>query len=182
VANLSAVPVWLDQGSTLGTIQPYSGDIHPCELDKHTNTPNSTSVMMDMTLEEQDLLLILEKQINHELSPDNKNILLALLRHHIQGFAKDDKDLGYCTVAEHQINIKEGTTPVFQRPYGSAWKARKIIQSLSDDMLEAGLIEFSDSPWGAPVVLIRKKRRYLEILCRLPGPKRSHGEKRISFT
>jgi hypothetical protein len=78
VGIFSAVPVWLDQGSTLGTIQPYSGDIHPCELEKHTSKPNSTSIMMVMTLEEQNLLLILEKQINHELSPDNQNILLAL--------------------------------------------------------------------------------------------------------
>jgi hypothetical protein len=110
-----------------------------------------------LTREQMGLLQSLETQINLELPSQDKATLMALLQHHLQGFAINDKDLGCCTATEHPINIKEGTIPVCQRPYPSAWKARKIIQSLSDAMLELGIIEPSDSPWGAPVVLIKKK-------------------------
>lgn len=82
---------------------------------------------------------------------------MALLHTHLQTFAVSDTDIGYCTVAEHPINLKDGTTPVCQRPYPGSLKARKIFQTLSEDILQAGIFEYSDSPCGAPVMLIKKK-------------------------
>ncbi|KZS00717.1 Uncharacterized protein APZ42_002876 [Daphnia magna] len=34
VANLSLLPVWLEEGSTLGTIQPYTNEIVQCDWNK----------------------------------------------------------------------------------------------------------------------------------------------------
>lgn len=56
-----------------------------------------------------------------------------------------------------QAKVYQCKKPLYGRPYPSTWKARKIFQILSEDMLQAGIIECSDSPWGAPVVLIKKK-------------------------
>ncbi|KZR96191.1 Uncharacterized protein APZ42_009615, partial [Daphnia magna] len=50
-----------------------------------------------------------------------------------------------------------GTKPVHRQPYASAWKARQIIEEQVEDFLKKDIIEVSDSPWGAPVVLIKKK-------------------------
>ncbi|KZS18242.1 Uncharacterized protein APZ42_015657 [Daphnia magna] len=156
VANLSLAPVWLEEGSTLGTIQPYTNEIVQCDWNK-TPLEDTVTEKIKFTPDNKEFFLTLGKQINHDLKEEDRETLLALLGEHSQSFALNEKDIGYCTTAEHRINLKEGATPVFQRPYASAWKARKIIRNLADDMLESGIIEVSDSPWGAPVVLIKKK-------------------------
>lgn len=156
VANLSLTPVWLEEGSTLGTIQPYTNEIVQCDWNK-TPLEDTVTEKIKGSPDNKEFFLTLGKQINHDLKEEDRETLLALLGEHSQCFALNEKDIGYCTTAEHRINLKEGATPVFQRPYASAWKARKIIQNLADDMLESGIIEVSDSPWGAPVVLIKKK-------------------------
>ena len=71
-------------------------------------------------------------------------------------FASNHKDVGRCNVTEHTIQLKEGTQPIKRGPYPSAWKARTIIQTQVNDMLESGLIEISNSAWSFPVVLILK--------------------------
>ncbi|KZS03675.1 Uncharacterized protein APZ42_033546, partial [Daphnia magna] len=157
VANLSAVPVWLNKHSTLGTLQPYTDDVVACDLPDSFDGANQVVSNDTLPLEKNMSETSLETSINPDLSPQQKLSLMALLQGYRQTFALSDTEIGYCTVAEHPINLKEGTTPVCQRPYPSAWKARKIIQTLSEDMLQAGIIERSDSPWGAPVVLIKKK-------------------------
>ena len=61
-----------------------------------------------------------------------------------------------CNVTEHTIQLKEETQPIKRGPYPSAWKARTIMQTQVNDMLESGLIEISNSAWSFPVVLILK--------------------------
>ena len=79
-----------------------------------------------------------------------------MLKNHIICFASNPKDVGRCNVTEHTIQLKEGTQPIKRGPYPSAWKARTIMQTQVNDMLESGLIEISNSAWSFPVVLILK--------------------------
>ena len=74
-----------------------------------------------------------------------------MLRNHIVCFASNPKDK-----TEHTIQLKEGTQPIKRGPYPSAWKARTIMQTQVNEMLEFGLIEISNSAWSFPVVLILK--------------------------
>ena len=71
-------------------------------------------------------------------------------------FASSPKDVGRCTVTEHTIQLEDGARPIQRGPYPSAWKARTIMQTQVNDMLEADLIEISNSAWSFPVVLILK--------------------------
>ena len=71
-------------------------------------------------------------------------------------FASNPKDVGRCNVTEHTIQLKERTQPIKRGPYPSAWKARTIMQTQVNDMLESGLIKISNSAWSFPVVLIFK--------------------------
>ncbi|KZR97184.1 Uncharacterized protein APZ42_008085, partial [Daphnia magna] len=71
-------------------------------------------------------------------------------------FALKNSGLGMCKVAEHEIHT-EMSAPVHQVPYKSAWKERSIIQKQVEEMLEKQVIERSNSPWAAPVVLVKKK-------------------------
>ena len=60
-------------------------------------------------------------------------------------FASNPKDVGRCMVTEHTIQLKEGAQPIQRGPYSSAWEARTIMQTQVNDMLEADLIEISNS-------------------------------------
>jgi hypothetical protein len=80
VANLSAVPVWLDKGSTLGTIQPYMNDVVTCDFTEQSTLRIDQDDESDgLTREQMGLLQSLETQINLELPSQDKATLMALL-------------------------------------------------------------------------------------------------------
>jgi hypothetical protein len=68
---------------------------------------------------------------------------------------KGDKPVKY-TAAEHTIETGDAK-PIRQAPHARAWKERVIVEDQCKEMEEAGVIEPSNSPWGAGVLLVRKK-------------------------
>ncbi|CAM8999660.1 unnamed protein product [Rhodiola kirilowii] len=57
----------------------------------------------------------------------------------------------------HHIPLIEGAKPVNQRPYRYSTLQKNAIEKLIQDMLTQGLIQYSSSPYAAPVVLVKKK-------------------------
>ena len=57
---------------------------------------------------------------------------------------------------EHQINLKEGTQPICQRPYRYPYYQKNEIEKIVKDLLEVGFIQNSKSPFASPVLLVRK--------------------------
>jgi hypothetical protein len=153
IANMSCQDVWLDKGTTLGTSQSYTDKIFQCNLEDAGLLPSLTQ---EVTEAQQKFFDELEKAINSELQEDDKAQLKKMLKNHIICFASNPKDVGRCNVTEHTIQLKEGTQPIKRGPYPSAWKARTIMQTQVNDMLESGLIEISNRAWSFPVVLILK--------------------------
>jgi hypothetical protein len=47
--------------------------------------------------------------------------------------------------------------PVYKRAYPIPYALRDKVKKEIDDMLKAGIVEPSDSPYAAPIVLIKKK-------------------------
>ena len=71
-------------------------------------------------------------------------------------FAETDMDLG-CT---HLVSMKIDTgnhSPIACKPYRAPLLKRDFIEKKVEEMLQAGLIQESDSPWAAPVVIVDKK-------------------------
>ncbi|XP_074337653.1 uncharacterized protein LOC141674849 [Apium graveolens] len=58
---------------------------------------------------------------------------------------------------EHGITLKEGTYPVGVRPYRYSQAQKNEIEALVRDMLHAGIIQPSNSPFSSPVILVKKK-------------------------
>lgn len=57
---------------------------------------------------------------------------------------------------EHQINLKEGTQPICQRPYMYPYYKKSEIEKIVKELLEVGSIQNSQCPFVSPVLLVRK--------------------------
>ena len=69
-------------------------------------------------------------------------------------FCKDDP-IGYCKEVEHKIDLLSDK-PVFSAPYRLSWKDRKFWKDLCNELLRRDLIEETDSPYAAPVIVVRQ--------------------------
>lgn len=58
---------------------------------------------------------------------------------------------------QHQRVLKEGSAPVSVRPYRYPQIQKEEIEKLVDEMLQAGIIQPSQSLFSSPVLLVKKK-------------------------
>lgn len=58
---------------------------------------------------------------------------------------------------DHQIVLKDGSQPTCLRPYRYGALQKDVIEKLTQELLDAGVIQCSHSPFSTPVVLVRKK-------------------------
>jgi hypothetical protein len=58
---------------------------------------------------------------------------------------------------EITLDLKSGTEPIARTPYRMSTPEMKELKMQLKELLDLGLIRPSVSPWGAPVIFIRKK-------------------------
>ena len=63
---------------------------------------------------------------------------------------------GHTDVVEHEIHVGD-VTPIRQRPYRIPYSRRELVKRELDEMMAAGVIQPSTSPWASPIVLVEKK-------------------------
>ena len=91
-------------------------------------------------------------------SQEDKDAIQKLLYVFQRVVAADPKKPGALKGVEFTLTLKDpNVTPVKckYRRYSPAEK--EVIRDECHTMLERGIVEYSDSPWSAPVVLVRKK-------------------------
>lgn len=69
----------------------------------------------------------------------------------------EPKSLPPARVFDHAINLIPGLVPVNSRPYRYSPLHKYVIERQVDEMLKAGLITPSLSPFASPVLLVKKK-------------------------
>ena len=57
----------------------------------------------------------------------------------------------------HKITLMEGSNPVNQRPYRYVVYQKNEIDKMVQELLKAGTVQPSSSPYASPVVLVKKK-------------------------
>ena len=80
-------------------------------------------------------------------------------------FARSSLDVGRITVAKHTISVKADQTPIYDRPYRYSNIKHDEIERQVAELLTAGLIRPSDSPWASPVTLTPKKDDTKRFCC-----------------
>ncbi|GKD20645.1 putative reverse transcriptase domain-containing protein, partial [Tanacetum coccineum] len=68
-----------------------------------------------------------------------------------------EKGLPHTRQVEFHIDLVPGATPVARAPYRLALSEMKELADQLQELSEKGFIRPSSSPWGAPVLFVKKK-------------------------
>jgi len=160
IMNPTNAPALLTKNTALVTLSPII-DKHVFTYDKTQPSPTSTTVDYDTQLKTLNDLGITVDATDYTQTQREK--LVSLLYSNRDLFTTDICQLPGTDLVKHHIDTGQAS-PVRQRPYRHSPEARKELDRQIDRMVEADIIEESDSPWGSPVVLV-KKRNNTHRLC-----------------
>ncbi len=90
------------------------------------------------------------------LTADEMSKLEDLVMEYEDIFLAPDGSPGYTDLISHKIDTGDAL-PIKQNYYRRSMKEREYVDAEVEQMLANGVIRPSKSPWGAPVVLVRKK-------------------------
>jgi len=95
-------------------------------------------------------------QMDH-LNHEERASLLRICKKYQDLFHFEGEPLSFTTAIQHEIKIPEGTAPVNIRPYRLPYAHRQVIVEQMEKLEEDNIIQPSESPWNAPLVVVPKK-------------------------
>ena len=101
------------------------------------------------------LLDLFRKSTEHLDSNESEELKQFLIKYAGQ-FSKNDFDIGFCDIIEHEI-ITSDVPPIKQNPRRIGPEQRFAADKIVEDLLDKGLIKHSKSPWASPIVMVKKK-------------------------
>ncbi|MCG8094292.1 MAG: DDE-type integrase/transposase/recombinase [Candidatus Thiodiazotropha endolucinida] len=154
ICNLSARPI---------TIKPRSQlcDLHEVKVIENVN-PFSTSFSQRASTSDSHAEEIKVDLSAENLTPQQHTQASDLLSQWKHIFSTGPTDLGFTNLVEHEINLSDPTP--FKDPYRRIPPAmfEEVRQHLKE-MLDAGAIRNSQSPFSSNIVLVRKKDNSLRF-------------------
>ncbi|KRZ65622.1 Retrovirus-related Pol polyprotein from transposon 17.6, partial [Trichinella papuae] len=147
--NPDPTPVTLYAGSTVGELTPLP-EAHSVRYVNQV-VPSSGATDHDYRRITDEMLPSLE-----ELDAHSRNALRSVLWKYRRCIATSDEDLGHTELASHRIDTRNAA-PVKVPPRRLPPAQRPDVQRMVTDMLSRNVIEPANSPWSAPIVIVRKK-------------------------
>ncbi|GJS54869.1 putative reverse transcriptase domain-containing protein [Tanacetum coccineum] len=154
------------QGATLTLLnQPFKIDLMPIKLD-------SFNVVIGMDwLSKYHARIICDEKVIHipingetliirvmEKKSDEKRLEdIPVVREFPEVFPEDLPGLPPVRQVEFQIDLIPGATPVARAPYRLAPSEMQELSNQLQELSDRGFIRPSTSPWGAPVLFVKKK-------------------------
>ncbi|GKB33507.1 putative reverse transcriptase domain-containing protein [Tanacetum coccineum] len=98
------------------------------------------------------IIRVMEKKSDEKRLED-----IPVVREFLEVFPKDLPGLPPVRQVEFQIDLIPGTTPVARAPYRLAPSEMQELSNQLQELADRGFIRPSTSPWGAPVLFVKKK-------------------------
>ena len=131
-----------------------------------SDTPNSDFRICDVVCDDPELLVAaFEPSLESKLNSEQHVQLDAVLSQYRDVFSEGLHDLG-CVADDVQevLRINTGSAPpVTQRDYRKSHHERELLKGIIDDLLRAGFIRPSKSPWMSPCIFVKKKDGTLRL-------------------
>lgn len=89
------------------------------------------------------------------LSTDKQTEVKELLTQHMAAISMGDHDVGQAGVTRHKIELYDDT-PIRQKPRRFPEPVAREIERQCEELRKLDIIDYSRSPWSAPIVPIRK--------------------------
>ncbi|GJU50285.1 putative reverse transcriptase domain-containing protein [Tanacetum coccineum] len=103
-------------------------------------------------------LIIRGDQITEKKKSDEKKLEdILVVREFLEVFPEDLPGLPPVCQVEFQIDLIPGATPVARAPYRLAPSKMQELSNQLQELSDRGFIRPSTSPWGAPVLFVKKK-------------------------
>ena len=146
--NLTDTPTTIRKGTKVATLSPLPHQT----IQSHTPSACKSPTVSDS---KSTLLWEMVRTAEH-LTDAQQSQLYSLLLSYADLFALNEEELGRTGIIKHHIDT--GDAPPVRVPPRRLPKLRQDeATKLLQHMLDKKIIERSQSPWSAPVVLVRKK-------------------------
>ncbi|GJU05072.1 putative mitochondrial protein [Tanacetum coccineum] len=136
------------RGSQKGVVQWMQGK----QLSKNIGIQAQLSSMILCVYHESVLSMVSAKP-NTQIVPKNLQTLLG----EYNDVFEIPKELPPVRSHDHRIPLKEGTPTINIRPYRHPATQKDAIESMVQELLDAGVIKHSQSPFSSPIVMVKKK-------------------------
>jgi len=97
--------------------------------------------------------LITSLDFNPKLSKHQRSQLEEVVKRNRKAFSLDGR-IGEYSDIKYTIKLKDDAEPISMPPYHASPEKRKDIDKQIDKWFSQGVIRESDSPWGAPVIVV----------------------------
>lgn len=146
VANFSDDPIHINKNTKLVLIEP---------IDPILQTETVVNVI-EKDFESDYDLFGGQFDLSH-LNDGERSRVEALLKQHSNIFAKSVKQLTGCKTVKHRVYLTDDI-PIRQKPYRTPHPLKEELKTQIEDLLDAGIISVSDSPYAFPIILVKKKK------------------------
>ncbi|GJR02959.1 putative reverse transcriptase domain-containing protein [Tanacetum coccineum] len=102
--------------------------------------------------------IICDEKVVH-IPIDGKTLIIRVVREFPEVFPENLPGLPPVRQVEFQINLIPGAAPVARAPYRLAPSEMQELSNQLQELADRGFIQPSTSPWGAPVLFVKKKDR-----------------------
>ena len=147
LVNLGDQAVKINQNSVLGRLEDVE--------EVYAEEPNTT-IEMPHTEKLPDHLQTILANTSSKLTETERQKLSETLLKYEDTFMKPDGELGQTDIVEHEIDTGDHK-PIKIPPRRVPLFKRQQVDEELEKMLAQGIVEPSDSPWSAPICLVKKK-------------------------
>ena len=157
IYNPTDEPVQLYSKTTLGLVTPLQEvtSVKLSAMDGIARTVGQVKKSQDVQEELPEELETLVKETSTVLTPEQQQDFRRLIVDYRDVFSTKDEPLGQTNVVQHTIQTEGEPIKCGYRRIPTGLKDEAIKEE--ERMKSLGVIEPSESPWAAPVVLVRKK-------------------------